>query len=232
MNELQIFKNNEFGEVRTIDVNGEPWFIASDVCKALDLTNTTTAIGRIDDDEKAKFNLGLSGGDTNCVNEYGLYNLVLASRKTSAKKFRRWITHEVIPSIRRTGGYKLPQTYSEALRALADKAEEAERLAIENQEMKPKAEYFDALVDRKLLTSFRDTAKELNVGEKAFIAWLMESRYIYRDQKKQLRPYADKNKGLFEIKEFTARNSDHAGLQTLITPKGRETFRLLIGGKT
>ena len=96
--------------------------------------------------------------------------------------------------------------------------------------MKPKAEYFDALVDRKLNTSLRDTAKELGVGEKAFITFLINGKYIYKDQKKQYRPYADKNKGLFELKEYKARYSDHAGLQVLITPKGRETFRLLLCG--
>ena len=101
-------------------------------------------------------------------------------------------------------------------------------LTIQVEEMKPKAEYFDELVDRKLLTSFRDTAKELGVGEKEFIRYLIDRKYIYRDQKNQLRAYAEKNKGLFELKEYSARYSDHAGQQTMITPKGRETFRLLM----
>ena len=105
---------------------------------------------------------------------------------------------------------------------------ENKALLEDNETMKPKAEYFDELVDRKLLTSFRDTAKELNVSEKSFIQFLMTHKYIYRDQKRQLRPYSEKNKGLFELKEFSSRHSDHAGLQTLITPKGRETFRLLL----
>lgn len=105
---------------------------------------------------------------------------------------------------------------------------ENKALLEDNELMKPKAEYFDELVDRKLLTSFRDTAKELNVSEKSFIQFLMTHKYIYRDQKRQLRPYSEKNKGLFELKEFNSRYSDHAGLQTLITPKGRETFRLLL----
>lgn len=101
-------------------------------------------------------------------------------------------------------------------------------LSAQVEEMKPKAEYFDELVDRNLLTSFRDTAKELGVPEKEFIRYLTERGYIYRDQKNQLRPYAVKNKGLFELKEFNSRYSEHTGLQTLITPRGRETFRLLI----
>ncbi len=99
----------------------------------------------------------------------------------------------------------------------------------ENAMMLPKADYFDALVNRNLLTNFRDTAKELKVGEKAFINFLIERKYIYRDQRKKLKPYANKNDGLFELKEFNARYNDHSDVQTLITPKGRETFRLLIG---
>lgn len=94
------------------------------------------------------------------------------------------------------------------------------------EQMKPKAEYFDALVDRNLLTSFRDTAKEFGVKERRFIDFLIEKKYIYRDQGGKLRPFADKNNGLFELKEFNY--NGHPGVQTLITPKGRETFRLLI----
>ena len=115
MNDLQIFNNEEFGEIRIITKDNEPWFVASDICRSLDLSNPTMAMQRIDDDEKAKFNLGLSGGETNCVNEYGLYSLVLASRKREAKDFKRWITHEVLPSIRKNGGYIAGQeTLSEA----------------------------------------------------------------------------------------------------------------------
>ena len=97
-------------------------------------------------------------------------------------------------------------------------------------EMQPKADYFDELVDRNLLTNFRDTAKELGVKESFFINWLLEKNYIYRDCKGKLQPYAaSMDKGLFEIKEFSSRYSNHAGTQTLVTPKGRETFRLLLG---
>ena len=95
-------------------------------------------------------------------------------------------------------------------------------------EMKPKADYFDQLVNRNLLTNFRDTSKELRIAPKRFIEMLLEDRYIYRDRKGKLKPYQEHlDKGLFELKEFTSRYSNHADLQTLITPKGRETFRLL-----
>ena len=99
----------------------------------------------------------------------------------------------------------------------------------ENMTMKPKAEYFDELVERNLLTSFRTTAKEFGIKESALIGWLIENKYIYRDQKNKLCAYAaPKTDGLFDEKEYTCKHSTHAGTQTLITPKGRETFRILM----
>ncbi len=93
--------------------------------------------------------------------------------------------------------------------------------------MQPKADYFDELVDRNLLTSFRDTAKQLNIKEKDFISFLITHKYVYRDKKGKLTPYADKNNELFEVKETFNEKTNWSGVQTLITPKGRETFRLL-----
>lgn len=101
------------------------------------------------------------------------------------------------------------------------------QLTIDNQMMKPKADYFDELVDRNLLLNFTDTAKELGIKRKDFIQFLLDNKYIYRDKKKNLRPYADKNDGLFELKESISTKTKWAGAQTLVTPKGRETFRLL-----
>lgn len=93
--------------------------------------------------------------------------------------------------------------------------------------MAPKADYFDDLVDRHLLTSFRDTAKELGIPPKAFVAWLLEKKFLYRDQKHKLVPYENKNNGLFEVRESKNDKTGWAGTQTMVTPKGRETFRLL-----
>jgi anti-repressor protein len=101
-------------------------------------------------------------------------------------------------------------------------------LSVANAIMQPKAEYFDELVERHLLTNFRDTAKELKVGEKTFIRFLLDKKYLYRDKRGQLKPFADKNNGLFEIKEAMNEKTGWFGTQTLITPKGRETFRLLM----
>ena len=106
MNEIQKFMNNEFGTIRVIIVDEEPWFIASDVCKILEIKNPNDAIKKgLEDFEKARLNLGLSGGDTNVISESGFYTLVLRSRKPVAKPFRLWVTKEVLPQIRKTGGY-------------------------------------------------------------------------------------------------------------------------------
>lgn len=108
LNELQIFEKEDFGSIRTIIVDDEPWFVASDICKALEIQNVTQAVQKLDDDERSMLNIGRQG-NANCVNEYGLYNLVLSSRKKEAKDFKRWITHEVIPTIRKTGAYEIPK---------------------------------------------------------------------------------------------------------------------------
>lgn len=117
MNELQTFNSPEFGKIRAVEKDGEPWFVAADVCRALEISNPTDAIKRLDVDERARFNLGHPMNETNCVNEPGLYTLVLGSRKRDAKAFKRWITHEVIPTIRKHGAYLTPEV-TEKLDAL------------------------------------------------------------------------------------------------------------------
>lgn len=108
MNEMTVFENPNFGKMRTVTINGEPWFVAADICRVLELSNPTVAVERLDEDERAKLNLGRQGEGT-IVNEPGLYALVLGSRKPEAKAFKRWITHEVIPAIRKTGSYSTNQ---------------------------------------------------------------------------------------------------------------------------
>lgn len=118
MNELQIFNNEEFGEVRTVVLNSEPMFCLADVCKALDIKNATDVAKRLDDDERTRLNLGRQG-ETNFVTESGLYAVILRSDKPNAKKFRKWITGEVLPSIRKTGSYGKPMTTAEKIQLLA-----------------------------------------------------------------------------------------------------------------
>lgn len=234
MNDLKIFSSEKFGTVRTVIKGNEPWFVAADVCKALDIGNSTMALSRLDDDEKALISIeGISrGNDTaNIVNEPGLYSLVLGSRKPEAKEFKRWITHEVIPSIRKTGMYMTGDALAyalanpkNALELLSNYVKAQETIEI----MAPKAEYFDELVDRKLLTNFRDTAKELGMPERKFTDLLIEKGYIYRDKHKKLKPIAKKNEGLFEIKDCYSEKSKWAGNQTMITPRGKVVFGMLV----
>lgn len=231
MNNLAIYENEEFGTVRTVVVDGEPWFVGKDVAEALGYSNSRKALlDHVDDEDKGVTNCDTLGGNQNLtiINESGVYALIFGSKLPNAKKFKHWVTSEVLPSIRKTGSYNLPGTYKEALQQLLIQVEENERLALENSEMKPKAEYFDDLVDRKLLTNFRDTAKELGVKPKKFLDFLEDKKYIYRDAKGTIKPYSEKNDGLFELKEYKGRYSSHAGQQTLITPRGREVFRLLL----
>ena len=242
MNDLQIFKYQD-SEVRTVELNGEPWFVLKDVCGVLGMSNPTAVAERLEDDERAKSDLGRQGAGW-IINESGLYNVILRSDKPEAKPFRKWVTSEVLPTIRKHGAYMTPETLQAAilnpdtmiqlcqqLKAEQDKNAALtvanSQLTVDKQIMQPKAEYFDELVDRNLLTSFRETAKQLGIGEKAFIAFLLDKKYIYRDKKGKLMPYADKNNGLFEIKECFNEKTKWSGTQTLITPKGRETFRLL-----
>ena len=233
MNKLQIFNYNN-NAVRTIEKDGEPWFVLKDVCNVLGISKYRDTAERLDSDERASVRVDTLGGkqEMTCINESGLYNVILRSDKPEAKPFRKWITAEVLPAIRKTGAYMTPQTIEQILTnpdTIISLATQIKELQAKVAESKPKVEYFDTLVDRNLLTNFRDTAKELHVAPKAFINFLLDKGYIYRDNKSRLRPYqAHVEKGLFEVKEFASEFNNKAGIQTLITPKGRETFRLLV----
>lgn len=119
MNEVQIFNNSEFGEIRTVTIDNEPMFCLMDICKALGMKNSTMVASRLEDDEVTKLDLGSKSGETNFVTESGLYAVILRSDKPSAKKFRKWVTSEVLPSIRKTGSYSVPQTTAGQIQLLA-----------------------------------------------------------------------------------------------------------------
>lgn len=141
MEGIKIFERQEFGQVRVVDVNGEPWFVARDVCECLELTNTSQTLSYLDDDEKGITTNDTPGGqqEMSIVSEAGLYSLILRSRKPEAKAFKRWITHEVLPAIRRTGQYggyalpRVPKSFPDALRMIAD-IEEEKQLALEQRD--------------------------------------------------------------------------------------------------
>ena len=124
MNDLQIFNNEEFGEVRTAVINDEPMFCLIDICKALEIKNATDVAKRLDEDELTRLNLGSRAGETNFITESGLYAVILRSDKPNAKKFRKWVTGEVLPTIRKTGGYNKPMSTAEKIKLLAQGNEE------------------------------------------------------------------------------------------------------------
>lgn len=167
MNDIKVFENDAFGSVRTMDMEGEVWFVGKDVAEILGYTNPSEALAdHVDEEDKLNneslSSLGQRGGWL--INESGLYSLVLSSKLPTAKQFKRWVTSEVLPAIRKTGEYHVPQTYLDALKALVASEEEKERLALENEQMKPKAEFYDAVTDSKDAIPMGEVAKVLDCG--------------------------------------------------------------------
>lgn len=202
MNEIKIFEKEEFGKIRTVLEKDTVWFVASDICKSLELTNTTMTLDRLDEDEKSKLNLGLSGGETNCVNEYGLYNLVLASRKQCAKEFKRWVTHEVLPSIRKNGIYATDKVIDDILNNPDFGIELLTKLKEERQ-ARIKAEKTNAILMHVNKTyTATEIAKEIGLkSAKELNKWLEEKGIQYKVNDTWL-PKADySNCGYFEIKQ-------------------------------
>ena len=239
--------------MRTVVIDDEPWFVGKDVADALGYTNPRKALDDHVDPEDKMQGDGVTIRDSigreqhpTIINESGLYSLILGSKLPTAKQFKRWVTNEVLPSIRKNGGYIQGQeelsdeelfakaiivaqkTLAEREARIAALQNENAQLTEKNEEYKHKAEYFDALVDRELNTSFRTTANEFGIRQKVFINWLLEHKYVYREPGGTLLPYARHlEDGLFVVKECKSERNKWAGNQTLITPKGRETFRLL-----
>lgn len=246
MNELQIFKNEEFGEIRTVELEGKPYFCGKDVAGALGYAIPKDAIAA-HCKGAVKHRTPTNGGiqELLFIPEGDLYRLIVSSKLPTAEKFECWVFDEVLPSIRKHGGYISGQAemspeelMARALQVAQKTLEEREArirlltaensvLTVEKQLLQPKADYFDELVDRNLLTNFRETAKQLSIKQNDFVNFLLEKKYVYRDKRGKLMPYADRNTGLFEVKESFNAKTQWCGTQTLITPKGRETFRLL-----
>ena len=240
-NKLMTFENAAFGKIRTLTIDGEPWFVAVDVCRALEIGNPTDAMRRLDADERTLVSIeGASNGlPVNAVNEPGLYTLILGSRKPEAKAFKRWITHEVIPAIRKYGGYMTkslleqvlenPNLIYEFARRMLAEQQKNERLRQELDRAKPKADYYDAFIHPESCTNIRATAKELKVPEKMFTAFLIRKRYLYRAPSGSLMPYAKAaDDGLFFVKDYIVVNG-HQGVYTLVTPKGKALFLSMLG---
>ncbi|MFI3228449.1 MAG: BRO family protein [Clostridia bacterium] len=236
MQELQIFKNEEFGEIRTITIDGNAWFVGKDVAEILGYARADNAIRtHVDDEDKLMHQFSASGQlrQMIIINESGLYSLVLKSKLPTARAFKRWITSVVIPSIRKYGGYVTEETLSNIfnnpdnlhvfLANMLKVSEENRKLKQEVDELIPKGEYFDCMMDTGFLVNFRTTAKEIGVKPMFLIHFLLDKKYLYRNTKKVLLPYQHHvENDLFEVVEFC--NHGHSGVQTLVTPTGRNHF--------
>ena len=202
MNNLTVFENPEFGAIRTVTIDGEPWLVGKDVAEALGYTNPRKALAdHVDDEDKGVTKCYTPGGDQDMtiINESGLYSLVLSSKLPTARKFRRWVTSEVLPSIRKTGGYNLPKDYPSALRALADAEEKRLALLAENEaqrqviaDFEPVKQYVDTILQSKdavtttqIAADYGMSAKELNrilfqegVQHKVTGQWILYKKYM------------------------------------------------------
>lgn len=235
MNELQIFNNEEFGEIRTVVSNNEPMFCLPDVCKALELSNSRVVSARLDDDERCKLDLPRQG-ETWFITESGLYAVILRSDKPNAKKFRKWVTSEVLPSIRKNGGYIAGQEtlsddelLSKALLVAHNKIAERDKIIEQKQarieQMKPKAIFADAVATSRTSILIGNLAKLIcqngyQIGQKRLFEWLRNNGYLCKRKGTQWNMPTQKSMelGLFEVKESVHVNSNGCNIVTR-TPK-------------
>lgn len=238
MNALTVFNNPEFGEIRTVEIDGEPWLVGKDVALALGYSDTDKAIRtHVDDEDKQIFKpadlagLDIPNRGMSLINESGLYSLVLSSKLPSAKQFKRWVTSEVLPSIRKTGGYSLPRDYVSALRALADSEEQRLSLAAENERQRqaiadfaPVRQYLDTILESpgtmatsQIAADYGMSAKKLNkILHEAGIQhsvngqWILYTKLMGKGYTKSKTIYFTRSNGQADSK-----------MQTQWTQKGR-----------
>lgn len=238
MTDLQIFNNDRFGQVRIVPVDGELMFVAKDVCDCLEITKHRDAISRLDSDERGSVKLDTPGGkqDIAAINEYGLYSLVLSSRKPEAKEFKRWITHDVIPAIRKTGSYSMviPQTLPEALRAYADEVEShnATKAIVAQQEQqiaefKPVKDYVDKILSSKSCLAITQIAADYGLSAQELNKILHEAGLQRKVGDQWILYKQHMAKGFTKSETFTFCRSD-GRLDSKITTKWTQKGRLEI----
>ena len=249
MNEVKIFENEKFGKIRTVVINGEPWFVAADVCRALEISNSRDAVQRLDEDEKGVVLTDTRGGQQSmtAINEPGLYVLVLGSRKPEAKEFKRWITHDVIPTIRKTGGYvnndelfietyfsQVEESTKAMLRAtLATVREVNEKnrqleqtVGVQSQqiaELQPKATYYDVVLQCEDLISITAIAKDYGKSARWMNNYLHEKGVQYRQGDIWLlyQTYAERGYTSTKTFKYEDGGENHVKVHTYWTQKGR-----------
>lgn len=244
MNEVKLFENEEFGLVRTVIIDGEPWFVGKDVATALGYSKTNDAIKtNVSDMDTTMVGVTDSMGRNQqmvAINESGLYDLVFESRLPSAKEFRHWVTSEVLPSIRKSGGYisgqetmtdeeLLEKALLVAQKKIADRDKKIAEQSAEIEIMKPKAEMCDKLLDASMLVNFRDAAKEIGISQSQFTGWLKENGYVYANSAGELRPMEQYMKSeFFQMKPYQNPYNGYKSSRTYITGRGLAAFKKLI----
>ena len=239
MNDIIIYRNEQFGEIRTMERDGEIWFVGKDVAEVLGYSRATKAVTeKVDAEDRDEVPIRDSIGrnqKTYIINESGLYSLILSSKLPQAKEFKRWVTSEILPSVRKHGGYIAGQEEMSGEELMARAILFAERKIKEQAEqialMEPKVSYFDRVAESKGSLCFRDTAKAFGVKEKEFIQFLLDHKLVYRNSHRRLVPYAEgrKNKW-FEVSEFTYTKGTETttSVQTKITPTGRQKIHAMM----
>ena len=243
MNELKIFKNEEFGEVRTVEIGGEPWFVGKDVAEVLGYAKPLNALStHIDEDDSLKQGLTDSMGriqETILINESGLYSLILSSKLPTAKAFKRWVTSEVLPSIRKHGLYAKeelldnPDIAIAAFKALKEEREARKALEAENKQMQPLALFAKSVSASDTSILIGDLAKLLkqngyDTGQKRLFEELRQRGFLMKSgSSKNLPTQKSMELGLFEVKESTINNPDgsvRVTKTTKVTGKGQVYF--------
>ena len=235
MNELKLFENEEFGKVRVLEIENEPWFVAKDVCDILELSNPSVALKNLDEDERTKFNLGRQG-NTNLINESGLYALIVRSRKPEAKKFRKWITSEVLPSIRKHGVYMTDNILNQVLdnpdfligllTNLKEEKEKRQKLEKEKEENKPLVDFATRILDKGENILVREVAKiasdeGYSIGERRLYNKLREWGYVCKSSTEATQYAIDKGY-MVVITRVIDTPYGHKQVHTsLVTPRGQ-----------
>lgn len=247
-NNLMIFKNPEFGQVRSLAINGEPWLIGKDVAVALGYAKPQNAImTHVDDEDKTSALIQGTGSNYKSkaiiINESGVYSLILSSKLPEAKRFKRWVTSEILPSIRKHGAYvtdkvldqmdEHPEWIPEYIQKLREEnasaratREALDKAQAENALLAPKAHYYDSFIGIESLTNLRYTAKELGVPQKKFIGYLLEKGYVFRDRHRKGRVFVragKRNDPLFKTRDFYLPDGTKSEY-TLVTPAGKAHF--------
>lgn len=245
MHELTVFENATFGDVRAIACNGDPWFVAKDVCECLELGNPRSSLALLDEDEKGVHSVDTPGGkqEMTIVSEPGLYSLILRSRKPEAKAFKRWVTHDVIPSIRKRGLYATPQTVEamladpdtaiKLLTSLKEERAKSAALAAKVEQDAPKVLFADSVAASRSSILIGDLAKLLvqngvKIGQNRLFVYLREKGFLIQSGSRKNTPtQRSMEMGLFEVKEYLVHNPDgstRTRFTTKVTGKGQLYF--------